>query len=211
MAQVRKYGFDTEFAPDGKILNANAPGVRKLTTEDLEAERKAGYESGKKDALAQAEREAAAALQQLAGAASAILTRLDAESRAMREDAARIALAAARKIAGAALEKYGADHAAAAVEAAMDALRHQPRLLVKLSPEATESLRPRIEEMCATHAYAGAVLVRAEPGLKQGEVIIDWSDGVISLDPAQIATQIETLVEAALSAAHANTRTGAET
>ena len=82
-----------------------------------------------------AERETAAALQAIADAASAILTRLDAESRAMREEAARIAMIAARKMAGAALDAHGAERAAAAIEAAMDTLRHQPRLLVKLSPK----------------------------------------------------------------------------
>ena len=86
----------------------------------------------------------------------------------MREEAARIALAAARKIAGAALDAFGAERAAAAVEAAMDALRHQPRLVVKLSPDSGRALKPRIAAMCETHAYAGAVLVRAEPGLQRG-------------------------------------------
>jgi flagellar assembly protein FliH len=197
MANIRKYAFDTEFGPDGAIVK-DAP--KKLTNEEIAAECAAAYERGKQDALAQAERQAAAALQVMADAASAVLTRLDAESQAIREEAARVALAAARKIAGASLEAFGAERAAAAVEAAMDALRHQPRLVVKLSPEAAETLKPRIAEMCESHAYAGAVLVRAEPGLKTGEVVIDWSDGVITMNPEDAAERINTLVEAALAA-----------
>ncbi len=196
MAQVRKYGFDTQFAPDGKILHDGV--ARRLSDEEIEA---AAYQRGKKDALAQAEREAAAALQMLADAASAILTRLDAENRAMREEAARIATLAARKIAGAALDKFGAEYAAAAIEAAMEALRHQPRLVVKLAPAAAEELGPRIEQMCQTHAYAGAVLVRSDPALGAGVVAIDWSDGLIAHDPQHTAQSIENLVEAALAAA----------
>ena len=84
--------------------------------------------------------------------------------------------------------------------AAMDALRHQPRLLVKLSPEAAKALKPRIEAMCETHAYAGAVLVREEAGLRAGEVRIDWSDGVVTLSPDDAAARINSLVEAALAA-----------
>src|SRR5262245_34504632 len=132
MATVRKYGFETEFAPDGAIVR-DAP--KRLTPEEIAAECAAAYERGKNDALAQAERHAAAALEALADAASAVLTRLDAESRAMREEAARVAMAASRKIAGAALDAFGAERAAAAVESAMDALRHQPRLVVKLPPD----------------------------------------------------------------------------
>lgn len=202
MAQIRKFAFETEFAPDGAILSA---GPKKLTPEEIEAEREQAYSRGKLDATAQAERESAAALQALADAASAILTRLDVESRAMRAEAARIAILAARKIAGEALDAFGAERAAAAIEAVMDALRHQPRLVVRLSPEAAESLKPRIEEMTATHAYAGAVLVRAQPDLRNGEVVIDWSDGVITLNPDETAERISALVEAAIANAETST------
>jgi flagellar assembly protein FliH len=152
------------------------------------------------DAAAPAARAPAAALQALADAASAILTRLDAESRAMREQSARIALVAARKIADAAIDAFGVERAAAAVEQAMDTLRHQPRLVVKLPPDAAEKLAPRIAAMCETHAYAGAVLVRPEPDLTAGEVIIDWSDGVIAMKPADAASRITAIVDAALAA-----------
>lgn len=197
MAQIRKYGFDTEFAPDGAIMR-EAP--KRLSPEEIAAECEAAYERGKQDALAQAERKAAAALEALADAASAVLTRLNAESATMREEAARIALAAAHKIAGEALEAFGAERAAAAVEAAMDALRHQPRLLVKLPAAEAEVLNKRIGAMCETHAYAGAVLVRADAALRAGEMIIDWSDGVVNLKPSEAAERINALVEAALAA-----------
>jgi len=197
MANIRKYAFETEFGPDGAIVKDAAP---KLTPEEIEAERAAAYERGKQDAVAQAERQAAAALQALADAASAVLTRLDAESQSMRAEAAHVAIAAARKIAGAALDAFGEERAVAAIEAAMDALRHQPRLVVKLSPEVAENLKPRIAEMCETHAYAGVVLVREQAGLRTGEVIIDWSDGLIAMNPDEAAERINTLVEAALAA-----------
>jgi len=200
MTQARKYAFETAFAPDDAILR-DAP--KKLTPEDVEAERDAAYARGKSDSVAQAERQTAAALDALATAASAILTRLDSESRAMREDAARIALAAARKISGAALDLYGEERAAHAIETAMDALRHNPRLVVKLSPAAVDTLKPRIAEMCETHGYAGAVLVRAQDGLRNGEVVIDWSDGMIASTPDEIADRINTLIDAALASAAA--------
>ena len=200
MSGLRKYVFPTEFAPDGAILT-DAP--KRLTPEQVEAECAAAYQRGKQDAIAQAERQSAAALEALADAASAVLTRLDAESRAIREEAARVALIAARKIADAALEGFAHERVAAAVESAMDALRHQPRLVVKLAPEAAEALKPRIAEMSETHAYAGAVLVRPQPGLGKGEVVIDWSDGVITSSPQETEERINALVEAALAAPEA--------
>lgn len=198
MSGIRKYAFDTEFAPDGAILS-DVP--KKPTAEQIEAQIANAYERGKQDATALAERQAAAALEALAGAASAVLTRLDAESRAMRAEAAGIALSAARKIAGAALDQFAPERITAAVEAAMDALRHQPRLMVKVSPEALETLKPRIDEMCETHGYAGTVLLRAQAGLGKGEVLIDWSDGVVSSSPQEAEARISALIEAALASA----------
>jgi flagellar assembly protein FliH len=197
MSNIRKYAFETEFAPDGEIVREAA---KRITPEEVTSASSEGYERGRNDAVAQAERRTAAALEAIADAASGVLTRLDVESQAMRTEAARVAMAAAQKIAGAALEAFGLERAQRAVEAAMDTLRHQPRLVVKLPPDMAEQLKPRITEMCETHAYASAVLVRAEPGLKHGEVVIDWSDGVITMDPADAAKRIEELIDAALSA-----------
>ena len=199
MSNIRKYAFDTEFTPDGEIMREPP---KRITLEEVQAANSDGYERGKNDATAQAERRTAAALEAIADAASAVLTRLNAESQSMRAEAARVALAAAQKIAGAALDSFGIERAAQAIEAAMDSLRHQPRLVVKLPADMAEQLKPRIAEMCETHAYASAVLVRAEPGLKIGEVVIDWSDGVIAMDPADAARRIEDLIDAALAAPH---------
>lgn len=199
MSNIRKYIFETEFAADGEIVSEPP---KRITPEEVQAATTDGYQRGKDDATAQAERRTAAALEAIADATSAVLTRLNAESQAMRVEAAQVAMAAARKIAGAALDGFGAERAAQAIEAAMDSLRHQPRLVVKLPPEMAEQLKPRITEMCETHAYASAVLVRAEPGLKSGEVVIDWSDGVIAMDPAGAAKRIEDLIDAALAAPH---------
>ena len=200
MNKVRKFAFETEFAPDGEILNdATAPPTR-VSREEASAMCAAAYEKGKTDAVAEAERAAAAALEQLAQRAEAVLSRLDAESQTMRVEAVHVALAAARKIAGQALDGFGAERAAGAIEAAMDALRHQPRLLVRLNPKTEAALKPRIEAMSEAHAYAGAILLRADERAQEGEISIDWSDGVVTLDPQDVAQRIEALMDAALAA-----------
>jgi flagellar assembly protein FliH len=197
MSNVRKYVFETEFAPDGEVVREAA---KRITPEEVQAADSEGYERGKSDATAQAERRVAAALEAIADAASGVLTRLEVESQAMRAEAARLAIVSAQRIAGAALDEFGLERAQKAVEAAMDLLRHQPRLVVKLPPDMAEQLKPRIAAMCETHAYAAAVLVRAEDGLKTGEVVIDWSDGMIAMDPADAAKRIADLIDAALAA-----------
>ena len=201
MAEAQKYAFDTEFAPDGEIL-CDPHGAQTLfSAEDIEKARKSGFELGKQDALAQAERATTAAVQDLVQSARAILAAMDKESHAMRVEAARVAFAAARKIAGEALEGYGAERAASAIDAAMDALRHQPRLIVRLPTKDAETLSPRIEDLREGHAYEGAVLIRADDKMQRGEVVIDWSEGATSIDPQEISERIETLINAALASA----------
>lgn len=198
---ARKFAFDVEFAPDGTILQDNSAGVRRFDSDEVEAERQRAYESGKADSVALAERATAAALKDLAMAAGAALQTLDAESKAMRREAAQLALAAARKIADAALTRFGEDRALSAIEQAMDALRHGPRLLVRVPKDAAERLKPMIEAMAEEHHYAGKIVVRGEAGLSAGAVAIDWTDGVMRLDPADIADRIDTLIAAALASA----------
>jgi flagellar assembly protein FliH len=196
MSQPRKFEFRTEFAADGSVARA-AP--KALSNAEIDAKCALAYENGKADALAEAERRAAAALESIGASSTALMDTLHAEITIVRAEAAQVALAAARKIAGRALDAYGAEYAAAAVETAMEALRHHPRLLVKLSPATAEALAPRIEKLRAAHLYEGAILVRGDPALESGDISIDWSDGLIHLDAKSVTERISALIDAALT------------
>ena len=150
--------------------------------------------------MAQAERHTAAAAEALAKSAAAIYARLDGESRAIRAEAARVAMAAARKIADAALARIRRRSRRHRHRSSHGYAAHQPRLIVRVHPELSVKLAPRISEMCDTHAYAGAVVVRTEPSLSVGDVSIDWSDGVVCISAEDTAQRITALIEAALAA-----------
>lgn len=201
MTQARKFAFETEFAPDGRILSDNSEAMRRYSGEEVEAEKAAAYKRGADDALAAAERASAAALKDLSMAAAALLQTLDLESKAMRLEATQLAITVARKIADAALEAFGDERALTAIEHAMDNLRHGPRLIVRLAPQSVETLKPRIEAMAAEHHYAGAVSVRGEQGMRTGAVSIDWSDGLVKIDPDDVAARVDELITAALAGA----------
>lgn len=207
--QAVKYEFDTEFTADGEILRDPHGAPTRFAPADMERARKEGYGLGQRDALVEAERASTAALQALVNSAEAILKRLDHEARAMRSEAARVAFAAARKIAGDALDAYGLERSAAAIDAAMDALRHQPRLIVRIAARDSEALAPRLEALREIHAYEGAVLLRPDEALAHGAVSIDWAEGATSIDPNEIAERIEALINAALASDAHNKETTA--
>lgn len=203
MTRARKFAFDTEFAADGAILS-DAP--KRMTPDEIDTALADSYQRGKQDALAQAEQQAAAALEALASAAAALGQKLDVERRALRDDAILLARAAARKIAGAALEAFGDERALAAIETAMDSLRHHPRLLIKLSPQAALSLQSRIAAAAQAHGYGGDIIVRTDPNVGPGTVMLDWSDGVACTDPDETAARVGALMDAALGAAASEER-----
>src|SRR5262249_2049533 len=151
MSQIRKFAFDREFSAEGAVLRESVVIPKKLSLEEVEAKCAEAYERGKQDAVAAAERETAAALREIAAHSQAALQRLVHEARAMRPKAARIALSAARKIPEGALDAFGPERGVTAVEAAMDALRHQPRLIVKVSERDLEKIKTLIEEAVASH------------------------------------------------------------
>jgi flagellar assembly protein FliH len=201
MGEVRKYAFDTEFAPDGTVLRDVSAGVRaRLTAQEVEAERAAAFRAGQQDSLAAAERASAEAAQAIVLAAQSLLARLDEETRLLRREAAEAALATARAIAGAALEEFGEARAAAAASAAMEMLPMQPRFIVRVASALADGVRTRLEAAAQEHAFAGALLVRGEDGLAKGDVAIDWSDGAVIIERADIEARARALVEAALTA-----------
>jgi flagellar assembly protein FliH len=200
---MRKFAFDTEFSADGRVVKASAPaaGPKRLTPEELEAERAAAYARGKDDALAVAERANAKALTELAAATTALLKQMEGERAAMRTEAIALALIAARKIAGSALDAFGEERTLGALEAMIEGLRDGPRLVVRVPAVTAAAITPRIEALRADHHYAGAIVVRPDPGLQIGAVQIDWADGVVTIDPAEIAGRVEALMQAALTGA----------
>lgn len=199
MAEIRKFAFDREFTADGAVVRESTATPKRLTPEEIEALCAQAYERGKQDAFAVAERDCAASLKDIANQTQAALSRLDHESRDTRAEAARISMVVARKIAGAALDAFGAERASAAIEATMDALRHQPRLLIKIAEKDLEKVTARIEAACAAHAYGGAVIVRGDARLKAGAVSVDWGAGVVVSDPEDVLEKVQHMVEAALA------------
>jgi flagellar assembly protein FliH len=200
LSNVRKFMFDTEFAADGAVLRDPARGeFQRFTPAEIEAARASAYEEGKGDALAKAERASAEALAALAAHARAIITRLDGLAQSLRAQGAEIALAAARKIAGEALDQFGEARALAAAEAAMETLPQGPRLIVRVAKGSEEALRPRLEAAAKERLFEGALVVRGDEGGAPGDVEIDWSEGAIVIERADIEARIEALVAAALA------------
>jgi flagellar assembly protein FliH len=189
---TRRYAFETVFDADGAILSEGAAAPM-YSAEDLQRERAAGFEEGRRSETARAEALAAAALASIAASAAKLADRTTEERRAIMEDAARLAMAAARKVAGAALDAFGEERVVAALDAAFETFIDTPRIVIRVAP-GEEAVRARLEETARNHGYSGALVVRAEPSLRAGDVILEWGEGALALSADDAFRRIETIL-----------------
>ena len=186
----KPFDFGAEFAPDGQVLRSST--VRKIfTVDEVEAERAAAREEGRRGA----EGEAAQALKTLAGQMQLALSQTAAISAASAE----MALAAARKIAGEALAARPEAELLALVEECAAELREAPRLRVRLPDNLIEALKPQLEQAVADIGFEGRLKVEPMEGGAPGAVSLDWDDGAVCFDPADAGARIEALVRARLN------------
>ncbi|MDX2235375.1 MAG: hypothetical protein NW200_12830 [Hyphomonadaceae bacterium] len=206
-APVRKYAFDTVFDADGAVLREGAR-TRSYTVEEVEAERSAAFAAGRDDETARAQAAMAQAVQQIAASAGHLVSAITADRRVMLADAARLALAAARVASGAALDRFGEARVAAALDAAFDGFVGAPRVVVRIAPALSEA-RAMLEEIARSHGFDGALVVRADPAVRAGDVSIDWGEGSIAHDSADALRRIEAMVSDALANNAGDDATGA--
>lgn len=193
MNAARRFDFDTVFSPEGEVLRQGESHKRIFTIEELEAAKAEAFAQGQHSETVRAEKAALEAARALAAEAKRLAQGLEGECKALRQEAAALALAAGRALAGAALDAYGEERASRVVEAALEHLRSQPRILVKVAASAAPRLEPRLTALAEEQGLAGALLVRADPAAQPGDVALEWAGGKLGVSIAEIQSRLEAL------------------
>ena len=206
----RKFGFDTVFQDNGRVIRPVQP-KKAFTPEEVEAIRAKAFAEGERSAGAVAQQRQALALGQIAEAARSALGGLAAVAHEHRAVSARLALAAAGKIADAALRRFPGAPVAAALDALARELEAAPRLVVRAAPDQAEAVQAALGETAHATGYPGQIVVRADPALPLAAFVLDWGDGSAAFDPAEACARVSQALEAALAAEgfHAETLTPA--
>jgi flagellar assembly protein FliH len=200
MADAQKFSFDTVFDAGGGIAFQAPRPKRSYTAEEVEQIRRESYAEGERTALASIAAQQQAVLGHLSGACAQALPRLAAVAHEHRVSSANLALACARAIAGAALERFPEAPLAAALESLAHEIEASPRLTVVAPAELAERLQPLVDEIAARLGFAGAIQVKAEPGLPPAAFTLDFGDGQAAFDPAAAEARVTHALEAALAA-----------
>lgn len=159
---------------------------------------------GRTEGLAERERSAA---QQLTAAAVALATHaaalnasLDDHRRAALTDAIGVAASIGRKLAHHLLAAEPTAEIDALIAECLASLDAVPHLVVRCAPDLADAIRAIAEERIATSGFAGRLVVLGDPDLGPDDARIEWADGGLVRDRAQIEAQIEARITAYLAA-----------
>lgn len=200
-AAAQPFDFGTEFAPDGEVLRSKSV-KRVFTPEDMEQAREEGRQEGRRSAEAEAAEAAAAAMKTLAGQMQMALAQVGNIHESLRAEAAELTLAASKKIAGSALTARPEAELEELVEVCAAELRAAPRLIARLPESLIERLKPQLEAALEGIGFSGMLRVEPVEDGAPGAVSLDWEEGAVAFDPAEMQARVETLLRARLDPAH---------
>jgi flagellar assembly protein FliH len=215
-AVIRKFTFDNDFdqprpQPKPEPVVAEPEPVVPPPPTFSEAEMAAaaatarktalaeGMAQGRVEALSQRDRQAASALAAIGANLATIekATRIGAET--LTETAIELGLSIARKLFPELARRHGVAEVEALVRDSMEKLKAEPRFLVKISEEHAEELGGRIGEAAAAQGFEGKITVKADASVRPGDCQIEWAQGGLIRQGADIWSEIETALEQGLA------------
>ncbi len=198
-----KYVFDTEFASDGTILRDGDSYRMHFTREEMQIERDKAFAEGQQAALVKAEEQSCAHLKALCEQSTQILSTFKAHSDECRSQAIDLVLVAARKIAGTALEQYPDERVQGVVGDVLKDLRGAARLVIICPEGVSDAAKQGLQDLAKDNDFNGALVFRCAENAEPGDVVLEWAQGEICVNTAEIADRVESTVRHWLSATQA--------
>lgn len=204
MKQAVKFTFDTQFGEDNSdfVIARRRSSIR-FSEQDLEAAHNEGYAAGVKAGREQAALESQAhieaALSNFAASASSLLSALTTESATLRAEAAQMALTIARKLAPALIETSPRTEIEAVVKECLAHLNREPHIVLRVSEHLIGDIKERVERMALERGLADRVILIPEPAMNAGDCTVEWTDGGVTRNCAEIEAEIDMIVKRYIS------------
>lgn len=200
MGAPAKFMFDLDFSEPVGRGPGNAAEIEALVAEAEARGARNGFAAGKVEAASESAQRIAAALAQIAAAATAIAGDTVALRARMDAEAVDVAVAVARKLSA---ELVAREPIADIMALVNDCLRHlttTPHLVVRINDALYEDAKGRIEAAAKQCGFAGRLVILADPDIPGGDCKIEWADGGVTSDRAATEAKIGELVDAYLAA-----------
>lgn len=190
-----KFLFDADFGP----AKATPP---KITPEEhqaaIAAAEQRGHQRGLAAAEAQArtdaERRTALAYERIAGQLAELAGQMQAIESRLEAEAVDVAVAVARKLASELVAREPLAEIAALATECFKTFIAAPHVAVRVNSGLYEAARERLEAIARDRGFEGRLVVLGEPEIALGDCRIEWADGGVVRDGADVAAAIDDLV-----------------
>ncbi|WID98714.1 FliH/SctL family protein [Bosea vestrisii] len=187
MAAAKKFMFDTDFRGNGRKAVDEAA---------LEAARAEGFHSGLDQARHESEQRLGSLLAQLVRHGERLLAQQDERLAEIEAQAAQLAIATARSLAGAALADKPLVQLLAAARECLAHARHAPHLAIRVHESLVETVEGKLSGLARETGFAGRIVVLGEPDIAIGDGRLEWADGGIAIERAELDEAVDRAVKA---------------
>lgn len=150
----------------------------------------AGAARGRAEAVAAFDKQMAAALNTIAQQIAAIGQAMAREAEVAGKSV-DLALAIVRKLFPALAARDGIAEIEAILVQCLSSLKQEPRLVVYVNAGQLDALQARIGDLAATSGFEGRVVLIGDEKMAESDCRVEWADGGVERDSAQIQRAIE--------------------
>lgn len=199
-----RYLFDEVFALDSDHTPqpANTVGLAEheaALAQAREQGRTAGIAEGRTLAEDEQAKRLSSALERLSGGLAGLGERAAADRAAIEQAAVRLAHHAAAKLAEELIAREPEAELTALLSTCLAEIRAVPHLAIRVAEDQVEDMRRHAGEAARLAGFAGKVIVIGEPQISAGDGRIEWADGGVVRDVAEIKQAIDAAVEGYLA------------
>lgn len=187
MAAAKKFMFATDFSGNSR---------RAVDEAALESARAEGFHSGLDQARRESDHQLGALLSQLVRQSERLLAQQDERLAQIEAQAAQLAVATARSLAGAALAEKPLAQLLAAARECLAHARHAPHLAIRVHESLVETVEGKLSALARETGFAGRIVVLGEPDIALGDGRLEWADGGIAIESAELDEAVDKAVRA---------------
>lgn len=198
MKQAVKFTFDTHFGERPTRSAADASSAHSLTNADVEAARAEGYAEGRaageREAVERSDRELHDAMTLLAESAASLVTALDSQMASMKRESVTIAMEISRKLAPAMVATRPEAEIEAVLRDCLAHLNREPHILLRVATSLVDRLKDTVDRMAMERGLSGRIILLGEPGMTEGDCVVEWADGGVVRNREEIEREITGIV-----------------
>jgi flagellar assembly protein FliH len=171
-----------------------------LVATAVEQARTEAFAEGRMSALDDETAKLARAMESVAMALEEVRRDLDHIQTMASEEAIRFATDLSMKLAGKLLDEKPLATITDVAQQIFADLSGHAHVVVRVAPEITDSAKEKLSIIARERGFEGKLIVMGEPEIAPGDVRIEWADGGIIRDRAQLEQSVLAGVERALAA-----------